>query len=113
MRMFGIFLLVPLVVSAQYYNISTLAGNGRIPFNSGQKASGALLVQPRYITVDSAGNIYFSEIYYQQVLQINSAGIINAYAGNEMAGYSGDNVQATTTGLYNPYGVVTDSAGNL
>jgi uncharacterized protein (TIGR03437 family) len=103
----------PTLASAQFYNITTIAGNGRLQFGAGGPAIGAKLVVPRYVAVDSAGNTYVSDTYFHQVFQISPSGIIAAYAGNGTAGFSGDGGQATSAQLFNPQGLAVDGAGNL
>lgn len=46
-------------------------------------------------------------------LSAQSVGMITTIAGNGQSGYTGDNVQATTTALNAPVNVAFDSAGNL
>ena len=101
------------LASAQFYNIATIAGNGRAQFGAGGLAVNARLVVPRHVAVDSAGNTYVSDTYFHQVFQISPAGIITAYAGNGTQGFSGDGGPATSAQLFNPLALTVDAAGNL
>ena len=99
--------------AAQFYNISTVAGNGRQQFGAGGQATSAKLVQPRYVAADSAGNFYVSDTYFEQVFRVTPAGVITAYAGSGVQGFSGDGGQATAAELFSPMGLAVDSANNL
>jgi|SRR5712691_4874153 len=78
---------LPSLALPQSYNISTIAGNGRQPF-TGSTAISAQLIQPRGVAADSAGNIYVTDWYYQQVFRISASGTISVYAGNGQPGSS-------------------------
>jgi uncharacterized protein (TIGR03437 family) len=99
--------------AAQFYNISTVAGNGRQQFGAGGQATSANLVQPKFVVSDSAGNFYFNDTYFEQVFRVTPAGVITAYAGNGTQGFSGDGGQATAAELSQPEGLAVDSSGNL
>jgi sugar lactone lactonase YvrE len=102
------------LATAQSFSISTLAGNGHIAFTgNGGPASSARLIQPQYTAVDSAGNIYVSDSYYNQVFLIGLDGTISIFAGTGLGGYSGDGGKATAANLYMPLGLAFDAAGNL
>jgi uncharacterized protein (TIGR03437 family) len=101
------------LASAQFYSITTFAGNGRAQFGAGGAAISARLVVPRFVAVDSAGNTFVSDTYFHQVFQISPGGTINVYAGNGTEGFSGDGGPATAAQLFNPSGLAVDAAGNL
>lgn len=99
--------------SAQFYNISTIAGNGQAQFGAGGQATNAKLVEPKFVAVDSAGSTYVSDTYYNQVYRVGASGIITVYAGNGIQGFNGDGGQATAAELFQPSGLAVDSSGNL
>src|ERR1039457_4299530 len=101
------------LASAQFYNITTCAGNGRARFGAGGAAISARLVVPRFVAVDSTGNTYVSDTYFHQVFQISPGGTIHVYAGNGTEGFGGDLGPATAAQLFNPSGLAVDAAGNL
>jgi len=69
---------------------------------------------PRGIVVDASGNVYFSDSFNNVVRKINAAtGIITTYAGNGLAGYSGDNGPAASAELSGPEGISLNSTGDL
>lgn len=113
LRQLSVLCLLCSPAAAQFYNISTIAGNGRQQFGAGGQATNASLVQPNFVTSDSAGNFYVSDTYFQQVFRITPAGVITAYAGNGTQGFSGDGGQATAAQLFAPEGLAVDSSGNL
>jgi len=101
-------------LAAQSFTISTLAGNGHIAFyGNGGPAASARLIQPQYTAIDSAGNVYVSDSYYNQVFRIGQDGVIGVFAGNGTGGYSGDGGPATSANLNMPLGLAFDAAGNL
>jgi len=103
--------LAPLA-AAQFYNISTVAGIGR-PHFTGGPALNSVLIQPLGVAIDSTGNIYVSDGYYNQVFQISPGGSISVYAGNGLPGFSGDGGPAGAAQLFNPQDLAVDSSGNL
>jgi len=83
--------------------INTVAGNGLYHFsgNNGLAAS-ATLDNPTGIVEDSAGNIYFTEPYFNRIRKIAPDHTISVFAGTGALGYSGDGGLATSATLASP-----------
>ena len=94
---------------AQQYTISTVAGGA--PPDTPVAASSISIGQPRRVTVDGAGNVYFSAA--NSVFKLNGSGVLTLVAGNSRAGFSGDGAPAVTAQLNGPQGVAVDAAGNI
>ena len=101
--------------------ITTVAGNGtggeQISSGDGGPATSAS-VTPNGVTVDSAGNIYISDVFSSTIRKVNTAGIISTVAGyvGEPMEFTGDGVQATKSSIYiqaQHNGLAVDKAGNL
>ncbi len=92
--------------------ISTLAGGGAQPFAPNLPATQAQLNSPRNVTVSIDGTVYFSDFGGQAVYQVKN-GILNLYAGNGIAGDTGDGGPAIQAELNFPAGVAIDPSGNL
>jgi len=87
--------------------ISTIAGTGVVGYTgNGGPALLATFNQPWGVTYDSSGNLFITDIGNCVVRIVNTAGIINAYAGNAVCGYGGDNGPATSANLNFPRGMV-------
>ncbi len=94
-----------------YGIISTYAGGG---VDDGDAATAASINNPGSVAVDTAGNVYIADSDHNRIRKVSaSTGIITTIAGNGSLGYSGDGGAATAAGLYYPYGVAVDAAGNL
>ena len=94
--------------------ISTLAGNGTPGFaGDGGPAISAQLTKPYGIAVDVAGNLFIADYGNSRVRRVTPDGVINTFAGNGTAGFSGDGGTATSAGLSFPSGVAVDAGGNL
>lgn len=94
--------------------ITNIAGNGISGFSGdGGPAKSAMVSFPTGLTLDSAGNIYFSDSGNHRVRKIDTLGKISTVAGNGTAGSSGNGGAATSAELSNPYGLAFDKAGNL
>ena len=96
--------------------ITTVAGiAGSAGFNGDNRpAVTAIISYPYGITTDTDGNIIFADQAIHRVRKITIAtGIINTIAGNGSIIYNGDNIPATTAGIFNPGSVCFDTAGNL
>jgi hypothetical protein len=114
----SLLLLLPLINKAQ--TISTFAGNG---YNAGFGPGGytgdggpaidAELSLPVDVTFDKSGNLYIADRDNNVVRMVDNAGIITTFAGNGIAGFSGDGGPATSAELANIIGVLFDSIGNL
>ena len=63
--------------------------------------------------MDNAGNLYFADSGNYRVRVITPDGTIQTFAGNGQAGYSSIYLPALGTKLWNPWGVATDSSGNV
>jgi sugar lactone lactonase YvrE len=92
--------------------INTVGGGG-VSLADGILATSAGIPQPNGITVDAAGNIYFSEKLYAQIRKISTSGIITTIAGNGSPGFSGDGGPAISAQLNTPNGITIDGSGNL
>jgi sugar lactone lactonase YvrE len=95
--------------------ISTVSGSGTPGFSGdGGPASAATLNSPSSVAVDVAGNIYVADTGNNRVRKINAAtAVITTVAGNGTETFSGDGGAADNAGMYGPYGLVIDGAGDL
>jgi hypothetical protein len=92
-------------------NITTVAGNGEQGFfGDGGLATSASLNTPTAVAVDASGNIYIADSNNNRI-RVIANGNINTFAGNGIAGYSGDGGAATSASLYTPRGVAVDGNG--
>jgi uncharacterized protein (TIGR03437 family) len=93
--------------------ITTVAGNAVIGFSGDNgPAASAQLVDPKGVAVDSAGNLYIADGVGSRIRKVSS-GVISTVAGNGTYGLGGDHGPAASAQLWDPTGVVVDSAGNL
>jgi len=100
--------------------VNFFAGNGTYGYSGdGGGATLAELRQPYGVAKDKAGNVYIGDTYNCLIRVVNSAGNISTFAGLVVSGnagqcgYTGDGGAATSAKLSYPYGVATDSKGNV
>lgn len=80
----------------------------------GHPATSSVLSSPAGIAADGDGNVYISDAAANRIRKVNTSGIITSIAGNSrMAGYSGNDIPATTAKLNTPTGLAIDAAGNV
>lgn len=95
-------------------SITTIAGTGEAGYSGdGGPAIDAQLNKPWCTAADDSGNVFIADTYNNVVRKVNTAGIISTYAGNGVAGYSGDGGPASAAQINSPHGIATDKAGNL
>lgn len=95
-------------------NIATIAGNGTPGYGGdGGPATSAEFYGITSLAVDGSGNLYLADPASGRVRVVNSAGVINTFAGNGMYGDAGDHGPAVNATLYYPSGVAVDAAGDV
>jgi uncharacterized protein (TIGR03437 family) len=93
---------------------SVLAGTGTAGATGDNgPAASALLNRPTAVALDAAGAIYISDTGNNRVRKISASGVISTFAGDGREGFYGDGVAAAATGLWEPAGLLFDTAGNL
>jgi sugar lactone lactonase YvrE len=102
-------------VDAETGVITTIAGLGRPRFfGDGGLAVEAGLNEPAALAVSDEGVLYIADQSNNRVRAVDLAtGVIRTVAGTGQAGYNGDAVAATETGLAGPSGLVLASDGTL
>jgi hypothetical protein len=107
------FLAVPFLTSGQ--TIATIAGTGVTTYSgNGVPATAAGLPSPSCGIFDKKGNYYFTEnVNSHRVRKIDPFGIVTDFAGNGMCGYAGDDGPATLARLSYPTGIAIDTFGNI
>jgi len=98
-------------------NINTVAGNGsttQATAVNGVAPNGVEFNYPWDVYQDPSGNIFVADQYNQLIRElVQSAGLVNAFAGNGTYGFTGDGGPATAAELAYPSGVARDSSGNI
>jgi sugar lactone lactonase YvrE len=94
-------------------NISTAAGTGTGcgPAGDGGQALAAQLCHPTGMSFDSAGNLYFADVFNGRVREITPAGVISTVAGGGPG--CTDPCAATSATLNQPNSVAVDASGNV
>jgi trimeric autotransporter adhesin len=93
--------------------ITTIAGTGQYGYSGDGGPATDADILPAIITLDTLGNIYFSDQYSGTIRKINKLGVINSVVGNGSYGYCGDNIPATDACFETPSGVLVDDSGNI
>ncbi len=95
--------------------ITTIAGTGTYGYNGDNiLATNAHMCESTGIALDTAGNVYFSDLGNARVRRIDKVtGFITTCAGTGTTGYNGDNIASTSAQLNFPYGLDFDSQNNL
>jgi sugar lactone lactonase YvrE len=95
--------------------VTTVAGSGSSSYTGdGGAATAATLNSPAGVATDAAGNLYIADSENNAIRKVNSAtGEIATIAGNGTALFGGDGFSAMLAGLYKPYSIYLDGAGNL
>jgi hypothetical protein len=92
--------------------VSTLAGSAGSAGSTDGTGSGARFNQPNGVSVDTAGNVFVSDIINHTIRKVTSAGVVTTLAGT--AGSAGSTDGTGSAARFNyPHGVSVDTAGNV
>ncbi|HEY5609740.1 MAG TPA: hypothetical protein VIL97_00925 [Thermoanaerobaculia bacterium] len=95
---------------ARAQSIFTVAGGRHL---DGRPATSIPLAGPNGVAIDRSGIVYIADTTDHRVRRVDLGGTMTTLAGNGESGFSGDAGPATAAELWNPYGVATDSKGNV
>jgi len=107
--LFAVTVLAALRATGQVNTINTIAGGAPQP----NVATSAYLPQPVSAVRDTSGNTYISVPALNTVYLVSTAGALSVYAGNGIAGFSGDGGPAAQAQLNFPEGLAIDSGNNV
>ena len=94
--------------------ITTIAGKNLMGYSGDNgPATDARLNNPVGVALDTSGNLYIADDHNNVIRKVNTSGIITTFAGNTIAGYTGDSGPATAATLDLPLGVAVDSRNNV
>jgi sugar lactone lactonase YvrE len=99
---------VTILVDGRYAALTPGAGLG-----DGGPAINAAIGFVSTLVVDTAGNLFFADLYAQRIRKIDLNGIITTVGGNGVPGYFGDGGPATNATLNYPFGLASDAADNI
>jgi hypothetical protein len=71
------------------------------------------LYYPQSVTVDSAGDVLIADSDNELIRLVDGAGYIHSVAGDNINGFFGIGVLATTAEISQPQGIGTDPSGNI
>jgi sugar lactone lactonase YvrE len=96
-------------------DIITVAGDSTAGYSGdGGPATAAVIDDPRGISGDSAGDVFFADAGNNRIREVvEASGDIITVAGDGTAGYSGDGGPATAAELNGPLFASVDSSGDL
>jgi sugar lactone lactonase YvrE len=80
---------------------------------NGGRADTATITNPNSICMDTAGNLYITDLFYHVVRKVSVSGIITTICGAGSSGFSGDGGPGLLATMDRPHGVCTDRVGNL
>jgi sugar lactone lactonase YvrE len=86
--------------------ISGYSGDGGL-------ADTAALSNPIGVCLDTGGNLYITDVYYDVVRKVNVEGFISTICGSGSGGFGGDGGPATMAQIETPHGTCIDRSGNL
>lgn len=111
---FGL-LLAAGAVTAQQYNISTIAGIGTVEgwYGDGFAATSAELGFPLRVALDSQGNYFIVDFQTWVVREVTAKGIISTIAGTGTAGFTGDGDLGTLAKIADVHAIAVDKNGNV
>ena len=96
-------------------NVTTVAGNGVFGSSGNEGPALDAEIAAAMVTVGPQGDLYFDDL--NAFRTVDTGGVIHAFAGTGVAGFSGDNGPAleATIGVSDPVtlGVAADGAGNV
>ncbi len=96
--------------------VKVVAGTGTYGTGGdGGPATSAQLGSVFGIALDTAGNLYMTDVYFPscRVRMVTADGKIQTIAGTSSYGFNGDNQPATSATLYYPEGIAVDSSGAI
>ncbi len=93
--------------------ITTFAGRDWVFPLQSEPAVSAPLSAIQELAVDSAGNLYVADSADNVVVKVDPSGNSTVFAGNGIAGYTGDGGTATSSSMSYPESVAVDAAGNV
>ena len=105
----------PLVLKVTKAGSTSIVAGDAQPGYSGDNgaATSAMITDPSGVTVDAAGNIYFTDDTNNKIRKVTVAtGVITTIAGSGNANYSGDHGPALSAG-FDPSDIASDGQGNL
>ena len=92
--------------------VTTLAGSAGSNGAEDGTGGAARFYSPCGVAADSAGNVYVADSWNYAIRKVTPAGVVTTLAGQ--AGWSGStDGTGSAARFYQPYGVATDSAGNV
>jgi sugar lactone lactonase YvrE len=94
--------------------ITTVAGDGKAgDGGDGLPGLSASLTKPVALACDAVGDVFITDSTNNRVRRLDASGVIRAFAGNGVAGFSGDGGPAVNASLNTPGAIAVAPDGSL